>query len=63
MQGTRDPFGGRDEVSRYSLSKTLRVVFLEDGDHSFRPRASSGRTETQNLAEAVALVTGFLEQS
>lgn len=63
VQGTRDPFGGRDEVSLYSLSKTLRVVFLEDGDHSFKPRASSGRTEAQNLAEAVALVTTFLEES
>ena len=62
VQGTRDPFGGRDEVSRYSLSETLRVVFLEDGDHSFKPRASSGRTEAQNLAEAVALVTAFLEE-
>jgi uncharacterized protein len=63
VQGTRDPFGGRNEVSRYSLSKTLRVVFLEDGDHSFRPRVSSGRTESQNLARAVALVTAFLEES
>ena len=63
VQGTRDRFGGRDEVSRYSLSKTLRVVFLEDGDHSFKPRASSGRTEAQNLTEAVALVTAFLEES
>jgi predicted alpha/beta-hydrolase family hydrolase len=62
VQGTRDPFGGRDEVSRYSLSKTLRVVFLEDGDHSFKPRVSSGRTEPQNLAEAEALVTAFLEE-
>jgi predicted alpha/beta-hydrolase family hydrolase len=63
VQGTRDPFGGRDEVSLYSLSKALRVVFLEDGDHSFKPRSSSGRTEAQNLAEAVGLVTTFLEQS
>ena len=63
VQGTRDPFGGRDEVAGYSLSKTLRVAFLEDGDHSFRPRATSGRTEAQSLAEAVALVTAFLEES
>ncbi len=61
LQGTRDAFGTKDEVSRYSLSKNLRVFFLPDGDHSFKPRVSSGRTEEQNLAEAVALVTGFLE--
>jgi len=61
LQGTRDAFGTEDEVSRYSLSKKIRVLFLPDGDHSFKPRASSGRTEEQNLSEAVALVTGFLE--
>ena len=62
VQGTRDPFGGREEVSRYRLSPSLNVAFLEDGDHSFRPRVSSGRTEAQNLAQAVALVTAFLEE-
>jgi uncharacterized protein len=61
VQGARDPFGGREEVSRYLLSDALRVIFLEDGDHSLKPRISSRRTEEQNLAEAVALVTGFLE--
>jgi uncharacterized protein len=60
VQGERDAFGTRDEVSRYSLSKKLRILFLPDGDHSFKPRASSGRTEKQNLDEAVAAVTGFL---
>ncbi|MEO8054869.1 MAG: alpha/beta fold hydrolase [Acidobacteriota bacterium] len=60
LQGTRDTFGSEDEVSRYSLSKKIRIHFLPDGDHSFKPRASSGRTEKQNLDEAVALVSGFL---
>lgn len=62
VQGARDPFGGRGEVPRYRLSPSLNVTFLEDGDHSFRPRVSSGRTEAQNLAQAVALVTAFLEE-
>lgn len=61
LQGTRDAFGREDEVSQYSLSKKIRIVFLPDGDHSFKPRASSGRTEKQNLEEAVARVTGWLE--
>jgi predicted alpha/beta-hydrolase family hydrolase len=60
VQGERDAFGTRDEISRYSLSKTIRISFLPDGDHSFKPRASSGRTEKQNLDEAVALVSAFL---
>jgi hypothetical protein len=60
VQGERDAFGTREEISRYRLSKKIRFLFLEDGDHSFKPRVSSGRTEEQNLSEAVALVTGFL---
>ena len=62
LQGTRDPFGGREEVEGYRLSPSLRIEWIEDGDHSFKPRASSGRTEKQNLAEAVSRVSGFLEE-
>lgn len=60
VQGERDAFGTRDEISLYSLSRKIRISFLPDGDHSFKPRASSGRTEKQNLEEAVALVSEFL---
>jgi predicted alpha/beta-hydrolase family hydrolase len=60
LQGERDAFGTREEIARYPLSKKIRISFLKDGDHSFKPRASSGRTEKQNLDEAVALVSGFL---
>jgi len=63
LQGERDAFGTREEVARYHLSKKIRIFFLPDGDHSFKPRASSGRTEPQNLAEAVALVAAFVEKS
>lgn len=59
VQGTRDPFGGPDEVARYSLSPAIRVVWIEDGDHGLAPRRASGRTRAQNLAEAVARVAGF----
>ncbi len=61
VQGERDAFGTRAEIADYSLSKKISVVLLPDGDHSFKPRISSGRTWEQNLSEAVALVTGFLE--
>jgi len=60
VQGTRDPFGTREEVAAYALSPAIRLHFLEDGDHSFVPRKSSGRTEAQNLAEAVEAVAFFL---
>ena len=32
-QGTRDPFGTREEVSAYRLSPTIEVAWFEDGDH------------------------------
>ena len=60
LQGTRDTFGRREEIETYKLSKKIRVVWMDDGDHSFKPRKSSGRTEAQNLAEAIARVGSFV---
>lgn len=58
-QGTRDPFGNRDEVAGYQLSPAIKLHWLDDGDHSFKPRKSSGRTEQQNWQEAVAEIAAF----
>ena len=41
VQGERDPFGNRQEVAGYKLSKHIRVHWLPDGDHSFKPRKAS----------------------
>jgi hypothetical protein len=60
VQGTRDPFGTRDEVPGYRLSPGIRLFWSEDGDHSFKPRASTGRTEAGNVAEAVEEVARFV---
>lgn len=60
VQGTRDPFGGPEEVAGYELSPSIRVAWMEDGDHSFKPRRSSGRTEAENLEAAVEAVAGFV---
>ena len=60
VQGSRDALGSRDEIAAYRLSPRIQIEFIEDGDHSFRPRASSGRTESQNLQEAVAAVARFV---
>ncbi|MEQ1949916.1 alpha/beta fold hydrolase [Mesorhizobium yinganensis] len=37
-QGTRDPFGAREEVAKYGLSRSIELFWLEDGDHDFKPR-------------------------
>jgi predicted alpha/beta-hydrolase family hydrolase len=60
LQGTRDSFGLPAEVGAYELSPAISVEWLEDGDHSFKPRARSGRTEQQNLAVAIDAVVRFI---
>ncbi len=60
LQGERDPFGNRDEVARYKLSGTVRVKWLAGGDHSFKPRKSSGRAELENWQEAVEEIAAFV---
>jgi predicted alpha/beta-hydrolase family hydrolase len=60
LQGTRDPFGTEEEVSTYELSKAIRVEWLTDGDHSFKPRKGSGATEMSNIEHAVAETAEFL---
>jgi predicted alpha/beta-hydrolase family hydrolase len=59
-QGSRDPLGARADVASYDLSAAIRLHWLEDGDHSFKPRKMSGRTEAQNLDEAVAAAVTFI---
>lgn len=60
LQGERDPFGTRDDVKGYDLSKRIRIEWLPDGDHSLKPRASSGVTEAQNLEQAVSSAAKFM---
>jgi predicted alpha/beta-hydrolase family hydrolase len=62
VQGTRDPFGGREEVPGYALSPAARVHWIEDGDHGLTPRKASGRTRDEARAEAVAMIAAFVER-
>ena len=60
LQGERDPFGSREDVAEYKLSPAIRVRWIEDGDHSFKPRKASGRTERQNWEAALEEIGSFL---
>ena len=62
IQGTRDSFGRPEEVAAYGLSKRIRIVWIESGDHSLKPLARSGRTEAENLATAISDVQRFIQQ-
>jgi hypothetical protein len=59
LQGERDALGSREDISGYALSKSIRIVFLPDGDHSFKPRKSSGTSSEENMAQAMKEVVSF----
>jgi uncharacterized protein len=59
LQGERDPFGRPEEIAKYNLSSKIRVEWIPDGDHSFKPRARSGHTEADNLRAAIAAAAAF----
>lgn len=60
LQGERDPFGKRDEVAGYALSKAIKVDFLPDGDHDLKPRKASGRTREENWADVADRMAVFI---
>jgi predicted alpha/beta-hydrolase family hydrolase len=59
VQGTRDRLGSEDEVATYSLSPSIELAWMGDGDHSFKPRKKSGRTLEQNLEAATGAVVAL----
>lgn len=63
VQGTRDPFGRADEVAGYPLSPTIRIHWLEGGDHGFAAGARpAGRTDAL-LHEALAAACAFIAET
>lgn len=62
VQGTRDAFGTRDEVTGFELSPQIELLWLEDGDHDLKPRKSvsgfSAGDHLKTMAGAVARWTG-----
>lgn len=61
VQGTRDPFGTREEVATYTLSKAIEMLWLEDGDHDLAPRkAISGFTVADHLATMAEHVASWI---
>ena len=62
VQGCRDTFGTQEEVSEYALPDSIRLLFLEDGDHSFKPRKKSGFSQAQHIIQAIATSSEFIRQ-
>ena len=63
-QGTRDPFGTREEVAGYALSASITLDWLDDGNHDLKPRKSvSGQSYEDNLARAAAAVSDWVART
>jgi len=59
VQGERDPFGTRADVTGYALSPVIEIAWMPDGDHDLKPRKASGHTADGNREEAAASVAAF----
>jgi len=55
-QGTRDKLGSQEEVSNYNLGKDIDFLWLEDGDHDFKPRVRSGLTQKVHILSIINFV-------
>ncbi len=62
IQGERDTFGTQQEIRKYSLADTIEMAFLSDGDHSFKPRKASGKTQQAHIESAAAIVADFINR-
>ncbi len=60
VQGERDPFGSKGEVTSYELSPAIRFAWASDGDHDLGPRGGSGFTRSGNLANAADAIDAFV---
>lgn len=63
IEGTRDPFCPLDRLNavRNNLRAPTELVTVDDGDHSFRVRKSSGRSNEEALEEVVASVARWIK--
>lgn len=62
VQGTRDPMGTKEEVEEYTLSESIQMHWLEDGEHSFKPRKTSGFTQDEHWRTGIESVCTFASE-
>jgi len=67
VQGTRDPFGGPDEITEAIADAVppppIEIMTVEGGDHSFAVLKSSGRDPNQVHAEIQDAVANWIQRS
>jgi len=62
VQGDRDTLGNKAEIIGYQLAEHCQCIFLEDGDHSLKPRVKSGFTQREHMNTAVEEIVLFIDQ-
>lgn len=62
IQGTRDPFGKRDEVEQELLPPAnLKLVWLEGGNHDLKPLARQPESHSMLLEQAAGAAAAFIQ--
>ena len=61
LQGERDPFGKRVEITDYSIPDNIEIIFIQDGEHSFKPLKSSSVNWQDNMTDAVEKAAQFIK--
>jgi predicted alpha/beta-hydrolase family hydrolase len=62
VQGERDSLGNKTEIISYKLAEYCQCVFLDDGDHSLKPRVKSGFTYEAHMSRAVEEIVQFIDK-
>lgn len=60
-QGQRDPFGNDSEITAELLSSNSQLYWVQDGEHSFKPRKKSGLSWQDNLQSVALQIKGFIQ--
>lgn len=61
-QGTRDPFGTREDVAGYALSEAIRMQWFADGDHDLKPRKRvTGLGLADHMSTMASIVANWAE--
>lgn len=62
VQGSRDKLGDDQAIKHYDLPAHCQVVFLEDGDHDFKPRVKSGFNHDQHIHTAAKTISDYIDK-
>jgi predicted alpha/beta-hydrolase family hydrolase len=64
VQGTRDTMGTQEEVLEYiregRVNSSIKMEWLEDGNHDLKPRKVSGFNHQQHIDKAIEQVAEFV---